>query len=320
MDPVEQLQRAREAFRDELAQPPALTLRGANAVDSYDRPEPFDAALDEPTDEYVERLAFWAMPYLDARSWRHYLPRLIEYALAHPDDPAMVVESTVRSLRPPDRVPARLDDAVALRRRRSWSHSSSTSRCPTTCRDRAMTRRPRSRSGGSPARSSARRPSSRRRRVDRASTARQATGQYRITLPTTLDGGGVHHVAEENRAIEVWRGMMCGDAAGGRVRELVSARPPVVARAGGEREVLARAGRARVDRGARREAGAAPRRHDLSLQPRRARSHHDRRSRSPDDAVVTLTMRGTQRADVQAEMDRVIRSFRSGRDALTHRR
>src|SRR6187549_3599242 len=108
MDPVEHIQRAREAFREALAQPPALTLRGANAVDSYDRPEPFDAVLDEPTDEYIERLAFWAMPYLDARSWRHYLPRLIEYALAHPEDPAMVVEATVRSLRPPDRVPARL--------------------------------------------------------------------------------------------------------------------------------------------------------------------------------------------------------------------
>ena len=77
---------------------PALPLRGANAVDSYDHPEPFDASVDEPTDEYLEGFAFWAMPYLDARSWRHYLPRLIEYALAHPGDPHMVVEATVRSL------------------------------------------------------------------------------------------------------------------------------------------------------------------------------------------------------------------------------
>src|SRR5215204_2855254 len=105
MDDAEYVRLAREAFREELAEPPALTLRGANAVDGYDRPEPFDAALDEPTDEYLERLTFWAMAYLDARSWRHYLPRLVEYALAHPDDPAMVVEATVRSLRPPDRVP-----------------------------------------------------------------------------------------------------------------------------------------------------------------------------------------------------------------------
>src|SRR5919112_1860314 len=108
MNAVEHVRLARDAFREELTQPPALSLRGANAVDGYDHPEPFDRTLDEPTDEYLERFTFWAMPYLDARSWRHYLPRLIEYALAHPDDPAMVIEATVRSLRPPDRVPARL--------------------------------------------------------------------------------------------------------------------------------------------------------------------------------------------------------------------
>src|SRR5678816_1879884 len=108
MDRVEQVRLARDAFREELAEPPALTLRGANAVDSYERPEPFDAAFDEPTDEYLERFTFWAMPYLDARSWRHYLPRLIEYALAHPTDPRMVTEALVRSLRPPDRLSPRL--------------------------------------------------------------------------------------------------------------------------------------------------------------------------------------------------------------------
>ena len=78
MDVLEHVQLARDAFRDDLAQQPALTLRGANAVDGYDHPEPFDPALDEPTDEYLERFTFWAMPYLDARSWRHYLPRFIE--------------------------------------------------------------------------------------------------------------------------------------------------------------------------------------------------------------------------------------------------
>ena len=113
MDASEHVRLARDAFRDELAEHPALTLRGANAVDGYDEPEPFDPSLDEPTDEYLERFTFWAMPYLDARSWRHYLSRLIEYALAHPDDPAMVVEATVRSLRPPDRAPARLTTLFA---------------------------------------------------------------------------------------------------------------------------------------------------------------------------------------------------------------
>ena len=113
MDQPELLRKAHDAFSEDIAATPALTLRGANAVDSYDHPEPFDASADEPTDEYLEGFAFWAMPYLDARSWRHYLPRLIEYALAHPGDPHMVVEATVRSLRPPDRVPARLTTLTA---------------------------------------------------------------------------------------------------------------------------------------------------------------------------------------------------------------
>ena len=108
MDHAEHLQRVRHAFRDDLAAPPPLTLRGANAVDGYDEPEPYDPDVDAPTDEYLERYAFWAMPYLDARSWRHYLPRLIEYTLAHPSDEHMVTEALVRSLRPPDRVSARL--------------------------------------------------------------------------------------------------------------------------------------------------------------------------------------------------------------------
>ena len=77
-------------------------------VTRYDQPMPFDPAQDEPTDTYLEECAFWGLAYLDARSWRHYLPRLIDYASRHPDDPAMVIEALVRSLRPPDRYPPRL--------------------------------------------------------------------------------------------------------------------------------------------------------------------------------------------------------------------
>ena len=111
MDRVDDVGRARDAFREELGQPPALTLRGASAVDSYERPEPFDAALDEPTDEYLERHTFWAMPYLDAGSWRHYLPRLIDYALRNIGSRtpgSMAIEGLLNSLRPPDRIPPRL--------------------------------------------------------------------------------------------------------------------------------------------------------------------------------------------------------------------
>ena len=90
--------RAFEAFRREVEIPPPLTLRGGNAVDGYAVPAPFDSAVDEPTDAYFEGFAFWGLGYLDARSWRHYLPRLIVVAgslraerldgLTHGDSPA----------------------------------------------------------------------------------------------------------------------------------------------------------------------------------------------------------------------------------------
>src|SRR5439155_21845807 len=102
-----------EAFRADATAPPALTLRGANALDGYDRPTPFDPAADEPTDAYLEGFAFWGITYLDARSWRHYLPRLIDYSFRRQNDPAMVTEALVRSLRPPDRYPPRLGALIA---------------------------------------------------------------------------------------------------------------------------------------------------------------------------------------------------------------
>jgi hypothetical protein len=108
MSTEEVVRRAFEAFADDLAVPPPLTLRGGNAVDGYGRPEPFDSTRDQPTDRYLEGFAFWGLIYLDAQSWRHYLPRLIDYALRRPDDPAMAAEALVRSLRPPDRYPPRL--------------------------------------------------------------------------------------------------------------------------------------------------------------------------------------------------------------------
>ena len=211
MDPVEHVQRAREAFRQDLAEPPALTLRGANAVDGYDLAEPYDATLDHPTDEYLERLTFWAMPYLDARSWRHYLPRLIEYALAHPDDPAMVVEATVRSLRPPDRVPTRLTTLTREQEKVviDFLDHLALSDDEASARDDA---RMALEEWWLP-------DAYLRAQAGTLTDARGATeyrevggGSYRITLPTTMEGGGVHRVAEEQRAIEVWRGTVCGDA------------------------------------------------------------------------------------------------------------
>ena len=100
--------RADAAFSTDASQPPPLSLRGANAIDSYDAAPPFDPETDRPTDAYLEQFAFWGIGYLDAQSWRHYLPRLVRYVLARPDDPKMVTEALIRSLRPPDRYPPRL--------------------------------------------------------------------------------------------------------------------------------------------------------------------------------------------------------------------
>ena len=74
------VRRAFEVLRADVESLPPLTLRGGNAVDSYNEPMPFDRVADEPTDAYFEGFAFWGLGYLDASSWRHYLPRLIEYA------------------------------------------------------------------------------------------------------------------------------------------------------------------------------------------------------------------------------------------------
>ena len=98
-----------------------LRYAAANAVAATAKPLPFDnPAEDEPTDAYLEAFAFWGLGYLDARSWRHYLPGLIDYAFRHPNDPAMVAEALVQSLRPPDRYPPRL---AALNADQEWDRA-----------------------------------------------------------------------------------------------------------------------------------------------------------------------------------------------------
>jgi len=308
MDRVDDVRRARDAFREELAQPPALTLRGANAVDSYERPEPFDAALDDPTDQYLEGHTFWAMPYLDAGSWRHYLPRLIEYALTHPNDPAMVVEATVRSLRPPDRVPTRLTtlsraqeevvvrflEQLALSGDEGGSADDARSALEEWWLPGAFLR----------AKSEAQPPD--RRPVEYREVG---GGSYRITLPTSMEGGGVHHVAEEHRAIEVWRGTVCGDA----LADVFVSSSPLAHRSLKEVEAsvsqwLTPESRAWIEVPGAKKAL----RLDVSTY-RYSPAEPDHTTiviALAGDEVVTLTVRGTERADVQAEMDRALRSFR----------
>ncbi len=106
-------QRASAAFRADLQAAPRMTLRGGYAEDSYDEIPPPDPELDRLTDEYLEAYTFWGLAYLDAASWRHYLPHLIDYSFRHMDDPRMAVEGVLHNLRPPDRDPPRLGSLSA---------------------------------------------------------------------------------------------------------------------------------------------------------------------------------------------------------------
>lgn len=97
-----------EMFRADAEVDPPMTLRGGCAEDSYDVAPPYDPVIDQPTDAYLEAYTFWGLAYLDAASWRHYIPRLIDYTFRHMHDPAMAVEGLLHNLRPPDRKPPRL--------------------------------------------------------------------------------------------------------------------------------------------------------------------------------------------------------------------
>jgi hypothetical protein len=201
-----------DVFRADVRSLPPLTLRGANAVDSYDQPPPFDPVQDEPNDAYLEGFAFWGLGYLDARSWRHYLPRLIEYAFTHPDDPAMVTEALMRSLRPPDRYPPRLAtltgaqesvvrefleqvalhgavphlEADAQQALEEWWLPDPRGR-PTALEIAALRAAPIS--------------------------FRVVEGDvYRLSVPETFTGSGVREIPEESRRVQTWGGYLCGDA------------------------------------------------------------------------------------------------------------
>ena len=97
--------RAYEAFRHERGAPPPMSLRAADAIDSFDNPPEYDAQIDEPNDTYIEQFAYWALCHLDPISWRHYLPVLLDYALNHATSEsspksALIVEGILFSLRP----------------------------------------------------------------------------------------------------------------------------------------------------------------------------------------------------------------------------
>jgi hypothetical protein len=307
MDHTQLIRDATDTFRPDAELPPPLSLRGANAVDSYDSPEPFDEQQDAPTDAYLEGFTFWAMPYLDAHSWRHYIPRLIEYALGHPADPAMVTEAFVRSLRPPDRVPARLTTLSAEQERvivafletlalessaesersdaaealQEWWHPGAHLRPAESTPPAALSAQP--------------------RRV-------VGSGVYRLTLPELFTGGGVQPVPAEEREIEHWSAIIDRHA----VAQIFVNVEPLRRRSFADAESgLARWMRAetaqwvevpgarkarRLDAPSHRYSPAEPERTTVVIAETR-------------DRLLSLTVRATDRADVLAEMDRVVRSF-----------
>jgi hypothetical protein len=75
------------AFSAEGTAFPAMTLRGGDALDLDKPAPPFDVLVDAISDDYLEAHP-WGTGWLDAASWRHYLPFMIEYALRHIAEPA----------------------------------------------------------------------------------------------------------------------------------------------------------------------------------------------------------------------------------------
>ena len=84
-----------------------MTLRQANAIDSYASAPAPDPAADAVSDTYLEQYC-WGLPHLDPASWRHYMPALAEFALRHIGTNSNAVGSLIHSLRRPDRDPPRL--------------------------------------------------------------------------------------------------------------------------------------------------------------------------------------------------------------------
>ena len=299
-----------EAFRPDAETVPPLTLRGGNAVDSYDDAEPFDPACDDPTDAYIEGFAFWGLGYLDAQSWRHYLPRLISYAFRRPDDPAMAVEALIRSLRPPDRYPPRLatltaeQEAVVVAFLESLALRDGTSHVQDDARQAleewwlpGARHRPRPQEVAA---------------LRSAPVTYQAVerARYRLMLPAAFTSSGARHIAEESRTVEVWRGTLCGDVPTTVAINLT----PLAGRH--LRQIMERAA------AGLRAASVAPRSLRVPGATRSERLDGLTRGDSPTEPerimivaavigqqLILLTVRSWPRDDVEAAMERIVAAF-----------
>ena len=304
--------RAFEVFEADVMAPPPLTLRGANGVDSYEQPAPFDPAADEPTDAYLEGFAFWGLAYLDARPWRHYLPRLIDYAFRRPDDPAMVVEALVRSLRPPDRYTPRLAALSADQENvvRSFLEQIALGEgFPHVQADaeRALDEwwLPNARS----------RPTAQEIAALRAAPVahRVVVGDvYRLSVPETFTGSGARTIPQESRRAQTWGGYLCGDADTvvavnvtpldrRSLAESVRASMTLLGETGSPRRVVVPGSRhaERLDGMTQAGSPAEPQTLTMILAV-------------TGGELVTLSIRSWPRDDIGREVDRILDSFEIG--------
>jgi uncharacterized protein DUF6714 len=213
-DRREIIRRAFDVFGADVATPPPLTLRGGERVDSYDVPKPYDADHDTLTDEYIEAFAFHALPFLDARSWRHYLPRLMEHAFRRPDEPTgLVLQALIRSLRAPDREPPRLTTLTAEQETVVVAFLEAIAGDPGREEDAEAARQallewwvPNARHRPTEAEIAARREAP-------VSWHEVGQGTYRLSVPATFSSTGVREVPSESRRVEIWTGYLRGDVA-----------------------------------------------------------------------------------------------------------
>ena len=301
--------RAFKEFRADVLAPPPLTLRGGNAVDSYDLPMPFDPVEDQPTDVYLEKFAFWGLGYLDARSWRHYLPRLIDYAFRTPNDPAMVTEALVRSLRPPDRYPPRLGTLGAGQEEVVRSFLEQVALGETLPHVQAEAQQaleewwlPNPRSRPTPQEIAALRAAPVTHRVVGGDV-------YRLSVPETFTGSGLRTIPQESRRVQTWGGYLCGDAhtvvavnvtplAWRSMAESLNARQPLFRQVQSPRSILVPGSphAERLDGLAQDSHPAEPQTLTMVFAV-------------ADDELVTLSIRSWPRDDLAREVERIVASF-----------
>jgi hypothetical protein len=301
--------RAFDAFRDDASSPPPLTLRGGNDVDSYQAASPFDPEVDEPTDAYLEGFAFWGLGYLDARSWRHYLPRLIDYALRVPADPSMVTEAFVRSLRPPDRYPPRLGTLTSEQEgvvRSFLELVAFGDLVPHVQFDAQQALEewwlPNPRCRPTPQEVASLRAAPMAYRV--------ASGDvYRLSLPDTLTGSGIRDIPQESRRVQTWGGYVCGDvhlivAVTVTPLDMRSLAESVRGRASLFRNAVSpRPIAVRGSRHAERLDGLTP--GDSPAEPQELTMVFA----VADDELITLSVRTWTRDDVRREVERIVQSL-----------